>query len=102
MAYISRFTFEDEVSKDLTQQIDAQTFENVRSTLREWLAHRPSSADPLYLVLGNGTLTAGELASEIDEGTEIGISYVEIFIAGALRSKSLDLKGSVQALLGNM
>jgi hypothetical protein len=74
----------DEVDTLVYEQLSIEQIEAAREALIEWYRRSRQPDIPLYATPDGDFLTPSRLVEELSSRTELGQSYVEIFLAGVL------------------
>jgi hypothetical protein len=96
---------DDEVRRLLVQyQISEGRIHAVRHVLLQWFARRPSEQRILMVPRNLSdrddplVLTARDMVTHLERFTDLGRSYVELFIAGGLTNPHVDLEEALAIL----
>ena len=74
----------DEVDELVHGLLSAEQIEATREALVTWYRRSRAPDVPLYVTPDGDLLTSRRLADELGAGTDLGQSYLEIFLAGVL------------------
>ena len=77
----------DEVNELVHGLLSPKQIEATREALVGWYRRSRAPDVPLYVTPDGDLLTSARLAEELAAGTELGQSYLEIFLAGVLKDR---------------
>jgi hypothetical protein len=77
----------DEVNSLVHGLVSPEQIEATREVLISWYRRSRAPDVPLYVIPDGDFLTPRRLAEELGAGTELGQSYLEIFLAGVLTDR---------------
>lgn len=82
-----RRRWEDEVDRLVHDALSDEQIEAIREALIDWYRRSRAPDVPLYVTPDGDLLTSSRVAEELAARTELGQSYLEIFLAGVLMDR---------------
>jgi hypothetical protein len=77
----------DEVNELVYGRLSGEQIEATREALIDWYRRSRAPDVPLYVTPDGGLLSSSRLAEELAGRTQLGQSYLEIFLAGVLKDR---------------